>query len=51
MDLRLFYFDAPICDPATLETEFGNSEGSIPVECNRPSIGQRGIQNPVKHLI
>ena len=37
-----------ICDPTTLEAEFRHGEGSIPVECNRSSIDQRGIQNPIK---
>ena len=48
MDLRLFYFDVAICDPTTLEAEVRHGEGSISVECNRSSIDQRGIKNPVK---
>ena len=48
MDLSLFYFDVAICDPTTLEAEFRHGEGSILVECNRSSIDQRGIQNPIK---
>ena len=47
------------CNPATLEIEFGNVVGSVPVRSNSPSVGgwtvwppliQHKEKNPTKYL-